>query len=175
MSIRGRTESFPLMVSVEGLPTDEILASPALQDLRFEKLSDVVVEFQLLGQAGKGIYSAAVRFDGQSQAIDFDMCARGRAADSPVCTMSRYQIAADGSASAPPQREGGLIVRYRGEPGVDLSPVPIAGMPATECRPIGEGSHRRIAAGRFGIPGSVAPHKPVSVRWRYRIALAGHP
>ena len=175
VSIRGRTESFSLMASVEGIPTDEVPGSPALQDLLCENLSDSVVEFQLLGQAGKGVYSAAVRFDGQSQVIDFDMYARGRAADSPVCTMSRYQMAADGTASAQPQREDGLIIRYRGEPGVDLSPVAIAGMPATECRLIGEESHRRIAAGCFGIPGSVAPHKPVSVRWRYRIALAGHP
>src|SRR5262249_27718650 len=134
VSRRTRGESLLLLASDEGSPADQVPGSPALQDLRFEKLSHGVVEFQLLGQAGKGIYSAAIRFDGGAQTIDFDFCARGRSADSPIGTASRYQISVDGAASAIPQPEGALIVRCHGEPGVVLSPVLMEGIPATECR-----------------------------------------
>jgi hypothetical protein len=175
VSLRTHGGSRCLLVSDEGTPADDVPGSPALQDLRFEKLSDDIFEFQLLGQAGKGIYSAAVRFDGSAQAIDFDICARGRSADSPVCTISRYQTAGNDTASANPQREGEVVVLYRGEPAVQLSPIPIAGSPATECRLIDEGLHRRIAAGWFGRTPSGVLRKPASVRWRYRIALAGRP
>jgi hypothetical protein len=175
VSLRTHGRSLLLLASDEGTPADEVPGSPALQDLRFEKLSDDIFEFQLLGQAGKGVYSAAVRFDGKVQAIDFDLCARGRSADSSVCTVSRYQIAGDGAASVKPQPDGAPVVLFRGEPAVDLSPVPIEGIPATECLLVGEGLHRRIAAGCFGTTPSGARRKPANVRWRYRIALAGHP
>src|SRR5579863_112314 len=52
----------PLLTSQEGSATDDVPPSPPLQDLRFEQLADGVFEFQLLGQSGKGVYSAAVRF-----------------------------------------------------------------------------------------------------------------
>jgi hypothetical protein len=175
ISVRRDGEPLPLIVSDEGIPGDNLLTSPALQDLRVERPSDGILEFQLLGQAGKGVYSAAVRFDGRAQAIDFDLCARGRSAESPFCTASRYQLVRGGKTSTANQRASGLIVLCRGEQGVVLSPVPIPGILATECRLIGEGTQQRIAAGCFGITRSDAPQKPVSVRWRYRITLAGHP
>jgi len=175
VSFRTHAGSQLLLASDEGTPAADVPDSPALQDLRFEKLSDEIFEFQLLGQAGKGFYSAAVRFDGKVQAIDFDLCARGCSADSSVCTVSRYEIAGDSAASVKPQQDGALVVLVRGEPAVDLSPVPIEGIPTTECQLIGAELHRRIAAGCFGSTPSDAPRKPASVRWRYRIALAGHP
>src|SRR5262245_14524250 len=70
VSLRMDGRSLLLLVSDEGTPADDVPDSPAFQDLRFEKLSDDIFEFQLLGQAGKGIYSAAVRFDGCVQVID---------------------------------------------------------------------------------------------------------
>jgi hypothetical protein len=175
VSIRTNGETLPLLASDEGTPDVDLLPSPALQDLRFEKLSDGVFEFQLLGQAGKGIYSAAVRFDGHAQAIDFELCSRGRSTKAPLCTASRYQMAQGGTTSTAKQRANGLVVLCRGERGVVISPVPIPGIPPTECRLIGEGTQRQIAAGCFGIASSDAPQRPVSVRWRYRITLAGHP
>jgi hypothetical protein len=175
VSLRPHSSLQWLLASDEGTPADDVPESPALQDLRFEKLADGVFEFQLLGQAGRAVYSAAVRFDGNARLIDFDICARGRSADSPLCTVSRYLIAGGGAASARPQREGALVVLLGGEPGVELSPVPIAGIPPTDCRLIGEGLHRRIAAGHLGSTRSDTPRKPANVRWRYRIALAGHP
>jgi hypothetical protein len=175
ISVRRNGESLPLIASDEGTPSDDPLPSPALQDLRVEILSEDAFEFQLLGQAGKGVYSAAVRFDGRGQAIDFDLCARGRSAESPFCTASRYQMVRGGKALTAQQRASGMVVLCRGERGVALSPVPIPGIPLTECRLIGEGTQERIAAGCFGITRSDMPHKPVSVRWSYRIALAGHP
>jgi hypothetical protein len=175
VSIRTNGETLPLLASDEGTGADDLLHSPALQDLRFEKLSDGIFEFQLLGQAGKGVYSAAVRFDGHAQAIDFDVCARGRFAESPLCTVSRYQIAQGGKTSTAKQQAGGLVVSCGGDRAVALSPVPIPGIPPTACRLIGDGNQQRIAAGCSGVTGSDAPQKVVSVRWRYRMALAGHP
>jgi hypothetical protein len=175
VSIRMHGETIPLLASEEGTAGDDLLPSPALQDLRVEKLSDDAFEFQLLGQAGKGVYSAAVRFDGAAQVVDFDLCARGRSAESPLCTASRYQIAPENNVVAVQQRSGELIMSCGGDRAVVLSPVPIPGIPSTECRLIGEGTQQRIAAGCSGVTGSDAPQKSVSVRWRYRIALAGHP
>jgi hypothetical protein len=175
ISVRRAGESLPIITSDEGNADDDLLPSPALQDLLVEKVSDEVFEFQLLGQAGKGVYSAAVRFDGREQVIDFDLCARGRSAESPLCTASRYQIVQGGKASTAQQRASGLVVSFRGDRAIALFPVPISGNPPTECRLIGEGTQQRIAAGCFGITTSDAPQKPVSVRWRYRITLAGHP
>src|SRR5262245_47407242 len=65
-----------LISSEEGIDSSGRLISPALQDLRLEKPGDGVFEFQLLGQAACGVYSAAVRFDGPTSRIEFDMCAR---------------------------------------------------------------------------------------------------
>ncbi len=175
ISVRRDGESLPLIASDEGTPDDDLLPSPALQDLRFEKLSEGIFEFQLLGQAGKGVFSAAVRFDARQQAIDFDLCARGRSSESSLCTASRYQLVQGTETSTVRQLASDLIVLHRGERGVVLCPVPIAGIPATECRLIGEGNQQRIAAGYAGVTRSDSPPKPVSVRWRYRITLAGHP
>src|SRR3954466_6084925 len=78
LSFRRDGEWLPLLTSVEGAPTDDVPPSPPLQDLRCEEIADGICEFQLLGQSGKGVYSAAVRLDESTHTIDFDLCARGR-------------------------------------------------------------------------------------------------
>lgn len=175
VSVRRSGEWSPLLTSEEGVPADGVLPSPALQDLRLEELRDGVFEFQLLGQSGKGVYSAAVRFEGGAQSIDFDLCARGRSAESPFCTVSRYLLGdGDGRPTVQP-RENSLVVQARGEPALELSPVSIPGQPASECRLIDDGPLLRIAAGCFGATRFDPNRKGISVRWRYRIALAGDP
>ncbi len=65
ISVRRDGDWLLLLASEEGTSAGRALPSPALQDLRFEKLDDDVFEFQVLGQAGHGVYSAAVRFGGK--------------------------------------------------------------------------------------------------------------
>ncbi len=177
ISVRRNGDSFPLIVSEEGLPADEIIPSPALQDLRLERLGDDVSEFQLLGQAAKGVYSAAVRFDSAAQTIDFDLCARGQSRESPLCTSSRYRLADGHGHDGPTARQFPTSVQVlpHGVRGVEIVPVAIADQPVIECRLISDGPVLRIAAGCFGIKGSDPSKKGISVRWRYRVTLAGHP
>jgi hypothetical protein len=175
VSVRRGGESSPLIVSEEGAPADEAIPSPALQDFRLEKLGDDVYEFQLLGQAAKGVYSAAVRFDGAAQTIDFDLCARHRSVESSLCTVSRYLLANGHESPAVRQFQTAVQVLPRGVRGLEISPIAVADQPDTECRLISDGPVPRIAAGCFRIKGSDSPKRGISVRWRYRITLAGHP
>jgi hypothetical protein len=175
VSIRRDGESSPVVVSDEGMPTDKEIPSPALQDLRLEKLGDDVFEFQMLGQAAKVIYSAAVRFDGAAQTIDFDLCARGRSVESPLCTESRYRLADGHETATVRQFETAVRVFPHGVPGVEIAPLALADQPDTECRVISDGIVPQIAAGCFGITGSDSSKKGISVRWRYQISLAGDP
>lgn len=161
-----------LMTSDEGTPRGLVLPSPALQDLRLEKLSDEVYEFQLLGQAGKEVYSAAIRLNGASGAIDFDLCARRRSIDAPLCTASRYRLDdADDSLSLQ-SHENRWLVLLRGERALEFAPVPIPEHADSQCRICREGPARRLAAGHFGKLGSDTAHKGVSLRWQYRISLS---
>ncbi len=175
ISVRHGGRSIPLLVSEEGRPDGDELPSPALQDLRLEMLADNLFEFQLLGQARKGVYSAAVRLDATAQTIDFDVCARGPSRESPLCTFSRYVLA--GSAEARNVHQSGtvLIVEQHALRGLEVSPVAIAGQPAAECRSMTAETVRRIAVGCSRPKGSDVTNKRISVRWRYRMALAGQP
>jgi len=162
----------PVLTSDEGWPGDALLPSPALQDLRLEKLADDVYEFQSLGQAGKEVYSAAIRMDGTAQTISFDICARRRATDTPLCTASRYRLdAVDDSTTLQPCENRWLLL-MRGEPALELSPISIPGHPDSQCRVSGEGGAMHLAAGHFGETGSDAATSGVSVRWQYRIGLS---
>ncbi len=88
--------------SVEGSSSDEWPPGPVFQDLFVEPKADGAVEFQLMGQCGKTIYTAAVLCDPPRGRIEFDVCARVR--------------------REPPSP--GLVSTYRCEP-----PVHIAGVP----------------------------------------------
>src|SRR5689334_17604333 len=94
VSVRQGNDWRPVLTSLEGQPADSFLSSPAFQDLRFEQPAANIFEFQLLGQSGKGVYSGAVRLDALGRTCDFDLCARGRTAASPLCSCTTYRLAA---------------------------------------------------------------------------------
>jgi len=176
VSVRHGGDWLRTLTSEEGSSGHNSLPSPALQDLRFEKLDDDVFEFQVLGQAGHGAYSAAVRFEGKSQEIDFDLCARGRSSDSPLCTESSYILGvAHQSATIENLQPHSLVVQMPGGPGIEISPVQVPENPPTACRVLDEDSVRKIVAGSSGSSRPNATNKGISVRWRYRIAPFGHP
>lgn len=141
-------------------------SSPALQDLRLEQLSEQVLEFQLLGQAAKGIYSAAIRFDGRSHAIEFDFCARAPNAGTRLCTASRY-LAGKTDLGVESRPGGGLILRAPGARAVELVPLATEGAPGDKCRLLGCEPIPSFAAGHFREDEPAV--RPASIRWRYRV------
>jgi len=172
VSLRHRGEWRCLLTSEEGAPTDDVPPSPPLQDLRLEQPAEMIYEFQLLGQSGKGVYSAAIRFDGTLRTIDFDLCARGRS-KTHLCTICRYVLPNDEWLPEVRDLSDSLILLPGGGRGIDVAPVAIVGCPRSECRLTTVQYVRRIDAGCFGITGSDSPSKAFSVRWRYRMTLAG--
>lgn len=67
-----------LLESEEGAAGADDAPSPPFQDLHLEDLGGGVHEFQLLGQAGHAIYSAAIRCEGPAERVSFDVFARAR-------------------------------------------------------------------------------------------------
>ncbi|HLJ12402.1 MAG TPA: hypothetical protein VKU82_14500 [Planctomycetaceae bacterium] len=175
VSVRCEGKWLVLMESEEGLPSDEAPPSPALQDLRFEQIADDIFEFQLLGQAGKGFYSAAVRFDGTRRTINFDVCARGRSGDAPLCTASRYILADRGCFPSVRQHETALVLLPNGAGPIEFAPAGVPGGRLVECRIMDEQTKRRIAAGCFEPFPSQPGRKPASVRWMYRVTCVREP
>jgi hypothetical protein len=172
--VRGNGRWLPLLTSEEGAANAEGLPSPAFQDLRCEELADGAFEFQLLGQAGKAIYSAAVRFDDGTQTIDFDVCARASTVTSHISTKSYYLLVNDDSALDIEQRADALVI-VRAACGIEIKPVTISGNPPGECRSIDDGPVRRIVAGCFEAPASGGRGRGVGVRWRYQMTPVGSP
>lgn len=171
VSVPQNGTSHPLFASKEGTATDVVLPSPAFQDLRFEELREGVFEFQLLGQAGKGVYSAAIRFDGQERSIAFDVCARGRSHESPLCTASRYLLAEGNDRPAVQPGKKGLIVLLQGASPIEIAPTAIPGHPEIECRLIGVEPSRQILAGYSDNLRLKPTPKGFSVRWAYLIQV----
>jgi hypothetical protein len=161
----------PVLISEEGQPADAALPSPAFQDLRVEQLAEEVFEFQLMGQSGKGVYSAAVRFDAAERTHDFDLCARGPIADSLLCTVSTYRLAGPERLTVTSNADSAVLTSGEGRL-IRVAPVLIAGNPAGECRVTGDASERRLSVGCFGVRASNSNEKTASIRWRYRL---GHP
>lgn len=163
----------PVLSSVEGAAHDDAPPSPAFQDLRLESLSGSVHEFQLMGQSGPAVYSAAIRFDGESQLIDFDICARLRKSIAGFKTVSSYAVAEDWEAAT--ADNDGAAIQRQGRSTTDrvliIEPVEIRDSPQ-------EHRHRApIVVKETIVAGwdeqSIVPFGtgPLSLRWHYRMAL----
>jgi hypothetical protein len=154
-----------LVSSEEGIDSSGRLVSPALQDLRLEEPGDGVVEFQLLGQAARGVYSAAIRFDGPARSIEFDMCARALKPGAALCTSSRYRAGDRDAFTIEPRPAGGLALIPGHGPGIELLPLAYEGG-ETECRCLDQGTVQTLVAGSAGR----LDERPTrNVRWRYRM------
>jgi hypothetical protein len=175
VGLRREDDWHAVLISVEGRPADAALPSPAFQDLRFEQPAEGVYEFQLMGQSGKGIYSAAVRYDALARMLDFDLCARGPAANFSLCTVSTYRLAGLDQLPIVNCEPGAAMLTATGCGRIRITPVPIAGSPHSECRLNGEPGQRRLTIGCFGVAGSLSAGKTGSIRWRQQFAFAGRP
>jgi hypothetical protein len=166
----------PMLASDEGLPTSEVPPSPAFQDLRCERFQDDIVEFQMLGQSGRAVYSGAIRYDGATHTLDFDLCARGRSVEPPPCTVTRYLIPLDFDVrSDPPSTPGGAEIVASSDLWVRISPAPLPDQPRTELRVDGA---RRPQCVTVGSQERITPEPSgtgFTVRWRYQMTLGSHP
>lgn len=160
-----------LLRSIEGLAEDLIPASPALQDLRLEQLSDQVFEFQGMGQAGSAIYSAAIRMDLAALEVAFDLCVRGKRVGSSIRAQSHYEIP---SAISVSESNGSAMIVTVSDTRLAVSPIQIEGQQACECKMM-ESELRQIAAGCLSADAYGADLKARSLRWGYRFSLAGLP
>ena len=154
-----------LVSSEEGIDSSGRLVSPALQDLRLEEPGDGVFEFQLVGQAASGVYSAAIRFDGPARSIEFDMCARALKPGAALCTTTRYRAGDNDRLTIEPRPAGGLAFMPRHGPEIELAPVADDG-PGTECRSLDQGTVQTLVTGSAGR----LDERPTrNVRWRYSL------
>jgi hypothetical protein len=172
LSVRHATSWQALFTSVEGLPNDAIPPSPAFQDLRWELIAEDIHEFQLFGQAGKGVYSAAIRVDGRAQVVFFDIAARSQREGAGLCVWSTYETVAPGPVSID-EAPGDLMVL--GEFGA-LILVPIA--PALTWVMAGAPGTNMSAKATVGSPAAERAENsvpPRNARWRYEIHLASLP
>ncbi len=138
--------------SVEGSSSDEWPPGPVFQDLFVEPKADGAVEFQLMGQCGKTIYTAAVLCDPPRGRIEFDVCARVR--------------------REPPSP--GLVSTYRCEPPVHSQESLILGPRFVVNDETGVGGQldldgRLWTVGRF-LPLTVDSARGTLYRWRYAVA-----
>lgn len=175
VALRHENRWHVVLISAEGRPADAVLPSPAFQELRFEQPAEGVFEFQLMGQSGKGIYSAAVQFAAAERMLDFDLCARGPTANSSLCTLSTYRLAGPEQLPAVRNEPGSAILIPAGWGSIRIAPVPIVGNPASECRLNCEAGERELAVGCFDSAAPNTAGKFVSTRWRYRLTFSGHP
>lgn len=158
-----------ILSSEEGTPNDPCPPCPAFQELRLETINADVCEFQLFGQAGKGIYSAAVRFDGNSGTITFDIAARANRAGAALCDRSTYVIQPMALVS---KSEVGLRFNLPGG-AVQLSLTTSAGTKTEESDVVMSEARgaQRILIGQLTAGGTNAPRTAQNARWEYAFRL----
>ena len=160
----------PVLISAEGTPAQTQPASPAFQDLRLEQVGEEQQEFQLMGQSGKQIYSAAIRVDGRRNLVDFDICTRFQKMDSAAEAFSTYRIE-PGIAADFLEENGATTLRVsRAAMGLLIAAQSISGQPPSRIERISDGNPVT-----FRIVGQKQPVGPGSrpsqtLRWRYQIS-----
>ncbi|MSR58174.1 MAG: hypothetical protein EXS05_10915 [Planctomycetaceae bacterium] len=163
-----------LLSSVEGDADQPVLPGPAFQDVRLERLDDRTAEIQAFGQAGGGVYSAAIRFDAAAEAVDFDIAARANRSGALLCLASRYVVPRDlAGGLSPAILNGASGVRLVVQAAGPLNLAGIAVAPAQFESPQATGGIIDIG---LRVPKlSVVAEMPRNARWQYRFAVEGLP
>ncbi|MCY2966882.1 MAG: hypothetical protein NT069_25165 [Planctomycetota bacterium] len=149
------------LCSLEGGADDAEPCSPAFQDLWFEPMGTDTCEFQMMGQAGQAIFSAAIRLDAQSGKVDFEICARRKKPAARVGMTSTYQI-----VSGPHGAGGGSNA------GCDvwqIESLPVPGNEVSVTPPVIATEDGRIVAGYCEQTGCEPSESLKQIRWRYQI------
>ena len=161
-----------LLSSVEGKSDEHSPPSAALQDCFLQEIATGIQELQLLGQAGKNVYSAAIRMDEGKQEIGFDFCLRTPVAAGVPEVLSTYELAPEVARSSSLTESGvGLVMLlsegFQPEFEMVLASGSLPGQAALQF----EMSHSCLQ-----VSGSSATELGVSsgrrsLRWRYRLRL----
>jgi hypothetical protein len=165
--------AIPVLASLDGAAEDATPPSPAFQDLRLESFSDSVHEFQLMGQCGAAIYSAAARFDDSLNQVEFDVYARWRKPVEGFRAVSSYVPAPEWHGES--ASRDCVTFRNRSEPtGAPLLALQAIEAPDAPPRLETWPAIRVETAIEVGWPvlppGTLTSGRP-SLRWHYRIAL----
>lgn len=161
-----------LLSSVEGKSDEHSPSSAALQDCFLQEIEPGIQEVQLLGQAGKNVYSAAIRMDSGKQEIGFDFCLRTPVAGGVPAVLTTYELALEQASSSKLTASGDdLVVRL--SHGIQLKLEMIL---ASESLPGKAALALQESHSLLQISGSCATELGVSsgrrsLRWRYRLRL----
>jgi hypothetical protein len=170
LAIHSGSEWKVILVSSEGGPADSLPPSPPFQDLRLETLGDDTREFQLFGQAGHGAYSAAIRFEGNPQALSFDVAARATREGAAVCMTSAYEVPPTVAIIRISEPES-LFLKGDAGPKLELTKDAAAASGAATMR----NDAGRITIGHVLADVSGTAPAPRNARWQYRISVSALP
>lgn len=147
----------PVLESVEGTAEQPWPASPAFQNAYIERQSPTCAEVQLLGQAGKNHYSAAIRCDAAENMIEFDMAVRIHAEPAAPLLMSAYH-------AAPPLP--GRTCDWT------LTPETLPGQPpiVSDWTP-GSSTATNLTLSMVDLSALKMEKQRATLRWKYRIAV----
>ena len=136
----------PLFVSLEGAAQDAWPASPVLQNLHFEQLSDNRRAALLVGMAGRSHWSASIEAAGEGCAVLFDIACR--VSQTAEFLGSTYEVSSEFQSAA----HRTTVV---GEQAGDFAPPQI-----------------EVREQRLAIVSSTRAER--TIRWKYRIAVEGN-
>lgn len=157
-----------VLTSVEGLPDEPQPPSPAFQDLRLERIDSQTSEVQLFGQSGQRVYSAAVRFDGSRQEIDFDVCCRlPRQQIGPPLVSSYSLPLGQRMESREKDSEQSRLWMPPLPIEIEIPPLPNQSPTGWYTEPMSTGVSLQL--GCFDVTPAAAQKSAVTVRWRYVI------
>lgn len=161
-----------LLESEEGAPGAGDAPSPPFQDLHLEDLGGDIHEFQLLGQAGHAVYSAAIRCEGQTERVSFDIFGRAKRVEGRCSACSTYRLPADVAIVA---AEADRLWLRSGRTDWELSTWTTPRTAA--ARLVAESKNpRRIAVWATAQP---APNSgeatPLGIGWQYGVHRLGGP
>jgi hypothetical protein len=156
--------------SVEGTAAEADPPSPAIQDLRLEVLNPDTAEFQLFGQAGRRVYSAAVRFDGTHDAVDFDICCRLPTQHISGSVISSYVWTSD--CREGPVPEGAQPTRlYLLPHPIEIELPPSTDQSSGRWRTATHPSGPVLQLGRFADLPATTGSSLKTIRWRYVVRV----
>lgn len=159
-----------LLASVEGTADETDPPSPAFQDLRLEIIDPQTAEFQLFGQAGRRVYSSAVRFDGSRGEIDFDVCCRLPSQLIGVPVISSY-ICPSGCSEVSATEESEPTRLHLPPHPLEIELPALPNQKSAGWRFTAETSPPVVQLGCFDVASPAAPTSMLTIRWRYVIRL----
>lgn len=162
-----------LLSSLEASPDEAHPPSPAFQDLRLERLDSETAEFQVFGQSGQRVFSAAVRFDGLREAIDFDVCCRLPRQLIAAPLVSSYRLSTASTFDPVSEQPERAVLRLPPYP-IEIGFPSLPNQTPVAWRITNDTAGAVLQLGCFDVATVPAAKSLVTIRWRYGIRIQGH-